>query len=122
MNEQAQRDLLNRLKSVEGHIRGVQKMVEENRYCIDIIKQTKAIQAAIDRVNSVILDNHLQNCVTTAIRGDEPSERERVIAELLSLFEAQGRPARGDGQPVESLTSVAAEIRRTYSEHQHNQA
>ncbi len=95
MNEQAQRELLSRLKSIEGHIRGVQKMVEEDRYCIDIIKQTKAIQGAIDRVNSVILDNHLQTCVTTAIRGDEPAERERVITELLSLFEAQSRPAGG---------------------------
>ena len=98
MDDEARRRVLNRLKSIEGHVRGVQKMVEEDRYCIDIIRQTDAIRAAIDRVNGAILDNHLQTCVTTAIRGEDPSERERVISELLAVFETKGRSARVDDQ------------------------
>lgn len=82
--------LLNRLKTIEGHVRGVQRMVEDDAYCIDLIKQTRAIQKALERVNTVILSNHLDTCVTTAVRSDEPQERERVLRELLQLFEAQG--------------------------------
>ncbi|MEM8533868.1 MAG: metal-sensitive transcriptional regulator [Chloroflexota bacterium] len=83
--------LLNRLKTVEGHVRGVQRMVESDTYCIDIIKQTQAIQRALDKFNSMILANHLNTCVTTAIRGEQPEERERVIAELMQVFEATNR-------------------------------
>ena len=81
------KDLLNRLKTVEGHVRGVQRMVEEDAYCIDILKQTQAIQRALDKVNSLILTDHLNGCVTTAIRGEDPLERERVVTELLQVFE-----------------------------------
>ena len=81
------RDLLNRLKTVEGHVRGVQRMVEEDAYCIDILKQTQAIQRALDKLNSLILTDHLNGCVTTAIRGEDPLERERVVTELLQVFE-----------------------------------
>ena len=81
------RDILNRLKSVDGHLRGVIKMVDEDAYCMDVIKQLQAVQGAIGRVNALLLADHLQTCVTTAIRGDAPAERERVIGELLRLFE-----------------------------------
>jgi DNA-binding FrmR family transcriptional regulator len=81
------RDILNRLKSVDGHLRGVIKMVDEDAYCMDVIKQLQAVQGAIGRVNALLLADHLQTCVTTAIQGDEPAERERVIGELLRLFE-----------------------------------
>ena len=79
--------ILNRLKSVDGHLRGVIKMVEDDAYCMDVLKQLQAVQGAIGRVNALLLQDHLQTCVTTAIRGDEPSERERVIGELLTLYE-----------------------------------
>jgi DNA-binding FrmR family transcriptional regulator len=80
--------LMNRLKTIEGHVRGVQRMVEEDAYCIDILKQTQAIQRALDKFNSMILENHLNGCVITAIRGEQPEERERVVHELLQVFEA----------------------------------
>jgi DNA-binding FrmR family transcriptional regulator len=80
--------LLNRLKTIEGHVRGVQRMVEEDAYCIDLIKQTRAIQRALERINSMILADHLNGCVTTAIRSEQTEERERVLKELLQLFEA----------------------------------
>lgn len=83
--------LLNRLKSVEGHVRGVQRMVEEDSYCVDIIKQTMAIQRALEKFNSIILERHLQGCVTTAIRSDDAGERERVIHELLQVFETSSK-------------------------------
>ncbi|KPV53995.1 transcriptional regulator [Kouleothrix aurantiaca] len=79
--------LLNRLKTIEGHVRGVQRMVEDDAYCVDIIKQTQAIQRALDKFNSLILAGHLNGCVTTAIRGEDPQERERVVSELLQVFE-----------------------------------
>src|SRR3954454_719815 len=90
MHEQKQQ-LLNRLKTVEGHVRGVQRMVEDDAYCIDILKQTQAIQRALEKFNSLILANHLNGCVTTALRGEQPDERERVVHELLQVFDATSR-------------------------------
>lgn len=99
--------IINRLKSVDGHLRGVIKMVEEDVYCMDVIKQLQAVQSAISRVNVLLLEDHLQSCVTTAIRSDEPHERERVIGELLALFE-QG--ARMDRSAAEALDSAIREV------------
>ena len=79
--------LMNRLKSVEGHVRGVERMVEQGDYCIDIIRQIQAIQRALDKVNSLILEHHLETCVTTAIQGNDPAERERVIREIAQIFD-----------------------------------
>ena len=70
-------------------MRGVQRMVEEDAYCIDIMNQNLAVQRALEKVNGLILERHLQTCVTTAIKGDDPAERERVIAEIMSVFEAK---------------------------------
>lgn len=80
--------LLNRLKTIEGHVRGVHRMVDQEDYCIDILKQTQAIQRAIDTFNRIILEQHLNGCVTEAIRSEDPGERERVMSELLQVFEA----------------------------------
>jgi CsoR family transcriptional regulator, copper-sensing transcriptional repressor len=99
--EHGRTHILNRLKSVDGHLRGVIKMVEEDAYCMDIIKQLQAVQGAIGRVNALLLQDHLQTCVTTAIRGEAATERERVIGELLALFDqgaslsAANLPANG---------------------------
>jgi DNA-binding FrmR family transcriptional regulator len=86
-SSQGRSQILNRLKSVDGHLRGVIKMVEEDAYCMDVVKQLQAVQGAIGRVNALLLQDHLQTCVTTAVRGDDAAERQRVLAELLSLFE-----------------------------------
>jgi CsoR family transcriptional regulator, copper-sensing transcriptional repressor len=79
--------LINRLKTIEGHVRGVQRMVEADAYCIDLLKQTRAIQQSLAKLDGIILAEHLRSCVTTAIRSDEVSERERVVSELLQVFE-----------------------------------
>ena len=87
-----QSKIVNRLKSVEGHVRGVTKMVEEGGYCMDIVNQISAIQAALHKVSALVLDQHLHTCVTTALRGDDATERERVINELLELFKTTDKP------------------------------
>ena len=62
-------------------------MVEEDAYCIDIIHQIQAVQAALNKVSTAILEDHLNSCVITAIRGEEPAERERVLREITDVFE-----------------------------------
>lgn len=81
-------DAIQRLKSVEGHIRGVERMVEEEAYCIDIIRQIQAVQAALNKVSTQILDEHLNSCLITAVRGDDPAERERVLKEIAEIYDA----------------------------------
>lgn len=81
-------DTLIRLKTVEGHIRGVQRMVENDAYCIDVIHQIQAIQAALNKISSKILDEHMSSCLITAVRGEDAVERERVLKEIVAVFEA----------------------------------
>ncbi|MBI5839581.1 MAG: metal-sensitive transcriptional regulator [Chloroflexi bacterium] len=78
---------LRRLKTIEGHLRGVIRMVEEDAYCIDVIRQIQAVEAALNKVSSQILESHLNSCVITAIKGDDPKERERVLKEITEVFE-----------------------------------
>lgn len=91
MSDEETIEILNRLKSIEGHVRGIQRMVESGEYCIDIVHQIIAVQRALQKVNGMVLDRHLRTCVTTALRGDDPNERERVIGEILDVFEATGK-------------------------------
>lgn len=84
-------ELRNRALTIQGHMGAVARMIDQDSYCIDIIKQTQAIQKAIDKLNTLILARHLGTCVTTAIRGDEPADRERVIKELLDVFETKAK-------------------------------
>ncbi len=81
-------DNLRRLKTVEGHIRGVQRMVDEDAYCIDIIGQIHAIQSALNKISINILDNHLNSCLISAVRGDDQGEQDRVLQEIIDVFEA----------------------------------
>lgn len=81
-------DALRRLKTVEGHLRGIQRMVEEEAYCMDIIQQIRAVQGALNKINNQVLEEHLHSCVITAIRGDDAGERERVLMEISGLFNA----------------------------------
>jgi DNA-binding FrmR family transcriptional regulator len=80
-------DALQRLKNAEGHIRGVERMVEEGAYCIDIIRQIQAVQAALNKVSAMILEQHLSSCLITAVRGEDPAERERVLQEIADVFD-----------------------------------
>lgn len=91
MAHENEQDVLRRLKSVEGHVRGVQRMVEEDAYCIDVVNQILAIQRALKKVSGLVLDDHLHSCVTDAMRGPDEATRERVLGELVEVFEATGK-------------------------------
>jgi CsoR family transcriptional regulator, copper-sensing transcriptional repressor len=80
-----------RLKSIEGHIRGIERMLDEGAYCIDVIRQIQAVQAALSKVNALVLDEHLNSCLITAVRGEDPDERERVLKEISDVFQAANK-------------------------------
>ncbi|NIS82095.1 MAG: metal-sensing transcriptional repressor [Anaerolineales bacterium] len=80
-------DTLRRLKNIEGHVRGIQRMVDENAYCIDIIRQLQAVQAALGKVSTRVLNDHLHSCLITAVRGEEVESRERVLKEIAEVYE-----------------------------------
>ena len=81
-------DALKRLKNIEGHIRGIQRMIEEGAYCIDVMNQIQAVQAALSKTGTIILDGHLNSCLLTAVRGEDPEDRERVLREIVDVFSA----------------------------------
>jgi len=81
-------DALHRLKNIEGHIRGIQRMIEEDKYCIDVIQQIHAVQAALNKVSTQVLEGHLNSCLITAVKGDDPTERQRVLQEITDIFDA----------------------------------
>jgi DNA-binding FrmR family transcriptional regulator len=80
-------DTLKRLRNIEGHIRGIQKMVENDAYCIDLLRQIQAVQAALNKVSTNVLNDHLHSCLITAVRGEDPNERERVLKEITEVYE-----------------------------------
>ncbi len=82
---------LRRLKTVEGHLRGVIRMVEQDAYCIDVIRQIQAIESALNKVSAQILEGHLSSCVSTAIAGNDLAERERVLKEIAEVFEMSAK-------------------------------
>ncbi len=91
MADDSTTDILRRLKSVEGHVRGIERMVDEGAYCVDIVNQIVAVQRALKKVSGLVLDRHLHSCVTTAIRGSDDAAKDRVLKELMDVFEATGK-------------------------------
>lgn len=83
--------LLNRLNRIEGQVRGIGRMVEEGRYCIDVLTQLQAVRAALAKVETEMLRDHLNHCVESAIvSGDKDAQREKA-AELIQLLERSSR-------------------------------
>lgn len=82
---------LRRLKTIEGHLRGITRMVEEDAYCIDVIRQIQAVDAALNKVSTQILEDHLNSCVITAIKGNNANEREKVLKEITEVFEMSAK-------------------------------
>lgn len=83
MKDQHKKDSLNRLKTVRGHVESVIRMVDEERYCPDIMKQVSALQGSLERVNRVLLQNHLETCVTHAIAEGRTAE---IVDELMETM------------------------------------
>lgn len=80
-----------RLLSIAGHVNGVVRMLEEDEYCIDIIHQVQAVQAALDKVNVLLLDDHMKHCVSDAMRSQDHSEQDRVLGELHDVFAVRNK-------------------------------
>jgi DNA-binding FrmR family transcriptional regulator len=86
MDDTTKTAVTRRLASAAGHIKGIERMVGEDAYCIDVIQQLHAVQAALNKISTMVLDSHLNSCVITAIQGEDPNERERVLQEVTSVF------------------------------------
>lgn len=93
MKEQHKKDSLNRLKTVRGHVESVIRMVEEERYCPEIMKQVSALQGSLERVNRVLLQNHLETCVTHAIQEGRTGEIVEELMETMRYTAAVTGPA-----------------------------
>ena len=91
MGADGKQDIVRRLRSVEGHVRGIERMVEEDAYCVEVVNQILAVQRALKKISGLVLDRHLHSCVTHAIRGGDAAAKERVLGELLEVFEATGK-------------------------------
>ena len=83
--------VINRLNRIEGQVRGIGRMVEDDRYCVDVLTQLQAVRAALSRVESEVLKDHLDHCVMKAMTGEDPVDRKAKAAELIDLL---GRASR----------------------------
>jgi CsoR family transcriptional regulator, copper-sensing transcriptional repressor len=82
---------LARLKKIEGQVRGLQRMVEEERYCADVLTQIASVHEALRGVGKLMMGNHLRHCITGALRSGDPVRAERTYAELLDLMYRHAR-------------------------------
>ncbi|MEM6640812.1 MAG: metal-sensitive transcriptional regulator [Pseudomonadota bacterium] len=78
--------LVKRLNRIEGQVRGIKRMIEEERYCIDVLQQVQAIKAALARVEDVILKDHSATCVESAIASGDPVDQRKKFGELIDLM------------------------------------
>ena len=81
-------DLLRRLRSVEGHVRGIQRLVDSDAPCLDVVRQIVAVQRALEKVNGLVLDRHLNCCVSEDTWAKDAEARKRALDEVLRLIEA----------------------------------
>ncbi|RFB06221.1 metal-sensitive transcriptional regulator [Parvularcula marina] len=78
---------IKRLKRIEGQVRGITKMLEEDRYCIDVLHQMQAVKAALARAESEVLKDHAAHCVEDAIRSADADAQREKVSELIDLFD-----------------------------------
>ena len=91
MRNETKTPVLKRLSRIEGQVRGIVRMVEEDRYCIDVVTQISAVRAALRRVEEEILRDHVAHCVAHAISSGDKADQRRKVAELMDVM---GRAAR----------------------------
>ena len=84
MQQTTREQALKRLRYIEGHLAGIRRMIDEDKYCVDVLKQTYAVRRAIEKMESLLLDGHLHTCVVTGVRD---GREQQVIGELLELYE-----------------------------------
>ena len=88
VKDETRRDVLARLRSIQGHLRGVEKMVEEDKYCVDVLQQTFAVEKAMQKVDELVLEGHLETCVADSFREGRSA---RTIGELVDIFRTARR-------------------------------
>ena len=88
MQDQAKADVLKRLNFIDGHLAGIRRMVEADKYCVDVLKQTYAVRKAIEKMESLMLAGHLHTCVVEGIREGRD---DAVLKELSELYEMAGK-------------------------------
>ena len=77
---------LERLSKIEGQIKGVRRMIEERRYCIDIVGQMKAVEAALKQVQLGVIEKHIHHCVSESVRSQDPKHLEQKVEELVTVM------------------------------------
>lgn len=91
MKTKTNQKLMSRLARIEGQVRGVSRMVGEDRYCIDILNQMQAVKSALKRVEEEILKNHAAHCVAHAIKAGDAGDQTQKFSELVELFSRYGK-------------------------------
>ncbi len=86
MEKNQKKEILNRMNYISGHLEGVKKMIDDDRYCVDIINQNKGVISAIEMVNKMVLRNHLNTCFTRAIQETDEKEKEKKLEEVLEIL------------------------------------
>ncbi len=86
VDPEIKRSVQNRLRRIEGQVRGLQRMVEEERYCAEVITQVASVQEALRSTARSLLQNHLRHCATAALRSGDPAQAEAMYEELLGLM------------------------------------
>jgi DNA-binding FrmR family transcriptional regulator len=86
MRKESKTSCLKRLKRIEGQVRGLQRMVEDDRYCIDVVTQVSAVRAALKRVEEEVLQDHVAHCVEHAIASGDKADQRQKIAELMDVL------------------------------------
>jgi DNA-binding FrmR family transcriptional regulator len=87
MTPETRKNARARLARIEGQVRGLVRMIDDDRYCIDVITQTQAVRAALARVERLVLQDHVEHCVTDAVASGDKKERERKIDELIGVID-----------------------------------
>jgi DNA-binding FrmR family transcriptional regulator len=111
MNAQTKATLCARLRTIEGHVRGILRMVDADAYCPEILMQALAVQRAIDRFNFELLEQHLETCFLTALQSESPQTREQALKDLLQVVEASAQlktPSRARLAPGDRRLTVHA--------------
>jgi CsoR family transcriptional regulator, copper-sensing transcriptional repressor len=90
IDEETKVKALGRLRRIEGQVQGIQRMVEEEKYCVDILLQLTAVQGAVEQVQRLLLGRHVESCVSDAMRSGSTRDRQKKVDELLDVFSRFG--------------------------------
>ena len=86
INEETKAKVLGRLRRIEGQVQGLQRMIDGEAYCVDILLQVSAVQGALEQVEKLLLGRHIESCVSEALRSGSRGDRQRKVDELLEVF------------------------------------